>query len=367
MVSLFVLSIYTKTITFAAISMKNKIKKITILTLVLLFLLYGCKPNDSQNSLKLVKEVDFVLGTMGRINVLAESEEAGRRAIAKAFDRVREIENKMSTSITGSDVYLLNKNAGNDYITVDKETLYVINKGLEYYELTGGDFNISIGALINLWGIGKTDKVPSQENILAAMENIDINAINIDNQSVRIDNPNVQIDLGGIAKGYAVDEAIKVLRENGIKSGLVDLGGDIYAFGKKADDNPWIVGIQDPEKGANPIASIPLTDKSIVTSGDYERFFMEDNIRYHHIIDPKTGYPVRNDLRSVTIISDLSIDGDVLSTAVFIMGLEKGMSLIESLDGVETLIITNDKKIYTSSGLKDQLNILNASYEEREL
>ena len=322
--------------------MKNKrFSKFLVLSILIVFLLSGCNTKYSQNP-KLIKEVQFVLGTTGQIQVYSESEETGQESISKTFNRIRDIENKMSTSIEGSDVYRLNENKNSEYINIDEETIYVINKGLEYYYVTSGAFNINIGALINLWGIGKeTARIPSEQEITDALQHIDIDTMAIKNNSVMLEDPLSQIELGGIAKGYAVDEATRMLREEGINNALVNLGGDIYALGKRYDGKPWTVGIQDPEQSSKLIASLPLTDQSIVTSGDYERYFMEDGVRYHHIIDPETGYPVRNELRSVTIISDLAIDGDVLSTAVFILGLEKGLELIESLDGVEAVSYTH--------------------------
>jgi len=347
--------------------MKNKrFSKFLVLSILIVFLLSGCNTKYSQNP-KLIKEVQFVLGTTGQIQVYSESEETGQESISKTFNRIRDIENKMSTSIEGSDVYRLNENKNSEYINIDEETIYVINKGLEYYYVTSGAFNINIGALINLWGIGKeTARIPSEQEITDALQHIDIDTMAIKNNSVMLEDPLSQIELGGIAKGYAVDEATRMLREEGINNALVNLGGDIYALGKRYDGKPWTVGIQDPEQSSKLIASLPLTDQSIVTSGDYERYFMEDGVRYHHIIDPETGYPVRNELRSVTIISDLAIDGDVLSTAVFILGLEKGLELIESLDGVEVILITNEKEIYHSSGVNEQLNIINKEYKIRE-
>lgn len=350
--------------------MKNKSRVIVLFLISILVILIGCTPNEINTSddLILIEDIDFhILGTFGQIQVFAESEDLGTDAIAKAFNRVREIEYKMSTSIKNSDIYLLNKNAGVESVSVDKETLYVIEKGIDHYELTDGNFNIAIGSLINLWGIGKDNpKVPPKEKILEAMENTNIESISIKDESVFINDSNVRLDLGGIAKGYAVDEAIRVLKESGITSGLVNFGGDVYALGNRDDGKAWTVGIQDPEDDSSWILSVPVTDKSIVSSGDYERYFIEEGERYHHILDPKTGYPARNELRSVTIISEFSIDADVLSTAIYIMGLDKGMNLIESLNGVEGIIITDDRDIYISKGIKEDVGIRSNSHKVRE-
>ncbi|MDR5660069.1 FAD:protein FMN transferase [Serpentinicella sp. ANB-PHB4] len=342
-----------------------KIKtKIVFLIIATLFVVVGCSSEQGQESeLVLVQEVDFVLGTMGQIQVFAESKEIGNEAIRKAYDRIKDIENTMSTSIEGSDVYQVNLSAGQSYVDVSQDTLFVINKGLEYFDLTDGTFNIGLGKLINLWGIGKeNERVPSQDEIQKAKAHIDIQNISIDNGSVKLEDPEMAMDLGGIAKGYAVDEAINVLKDEGINSGLVNLGGDIYALGNKADGDPWNVGIQNPDSSSGSVVmSIALADKSIVSSGDYERYFVENNVKYHHILDPETGYPTDNEVRSVTIISDASIDADILSTAVFIMGLERGLELLESLEGVDGVVLTKEKEIYTTSNVEG-LNIIDNTY-----
>jgi thiamine biosynthesis lipoprotein len=271
----------------------------------------------------------------------------------------------MSTSIEGSDIYKLNKNAGGEAVELKAETVSVLKKGIEYLNITGGTFNIGIGSLIELWGIGKDwQKVPSESEILQAKAHIDLVNLKIDNTMVSVKDPGMLIDLGGIAKGYAVDEAVRVLRENGISSGFVNMGGDVYALGRKPDGSAWNVGIQNPEIGVGGvIAKIELVDQSIVTSGDYERYFIENDIHYHHILDPATGYPTSNELSSVTIISEKSIDGDALSTAVFVMGLEEGLSFIEGMENIEAVLVTKGKKVYTTSGMVGKVEILDASYE----
>lgn len=347
---------------------QKKNYKLLAIFFCMMLLFVGCTteaPKDSSTTeAQMVEKEDFVLGTHGKIRVFADSEAKGNEAIEKAFDRIVEIENRMSTSIEGSDINTINKNAGGEAVKAEAETISVIEKGIRYADITNGTFNIGIGSLIELWGIGKDwQKVPTGAEILQAKSHTDLSKLEMTENQVSIKDPEMRIDLGGIAKGYAVDEAARVLRENGINSGFVNMGGDVYALGSKPDGSPWNVGIQNPEIGVGGvIAKIELVDQSIVTSGDYERYFIENGQHYHHILDPETGYPSKNELNSVTIISEKAIDGDALSTAVFVMGLEEGLSFVEAQENIEAVLVTKDKKVYTTSGMVDKVEILDESY-----
>lgn len=345
----------------------NKKPKVFILLLIGFILLSGCTTKKSSEELSLVKEDQFILGTFGSISAYSTSEEAGYNAISEAYDRINEIENLMSTSREGSDVYNMNKNAGKEPVNISSSTLEVILEGLGYFSDTKGSFNIGLGSLIELWGIGKeSQKVPTIEEITEAKNHIDLDQLEIseDNKTAFIKDSKMLVDLGGIAKGYSVDEAVRILKENGVTSGIVNLGGDVYALGTKVDGTDWRVGINNPEIGENnSIARISVSNKSVVTSGDYERYFIENDVRYHHIIDPETGYPANNELVSVTIVSDKSIDGDVLSTSAFVLGLDEGLKLIEERAGVEGILITKDKQVYLSSGLKNKVEILDDNFK----
>ncbi len=344
----------------------NKKINILLLLLILAISLAACTSSKKSNELTLVKNEQMVLGTFGQISAYSGSEKEGNEIISKVFDRISEIENLMSTSIEGSDVHNINKNAGMEPVKINASTMDVLEKGLEYSSITKETFNIGLGSLIDLWGIGKDwQKVPTQEEILNARKHIDLSQLEVseENHTAFVKDSEMMLDLGGIAKGYAVDESVRILRENGIKSGIVNLGGDIYALGSKTDGSLWRIGIDNPEIGAdNSIARISISDKSVVTSGDYERYFIEDDVRYHHIIDPATGYPADSGLVSVTIVSDKAMDGDVLSTSVFVLGIEEGLKLIESRDGVEGILVTKDRKVYVSSGLKNQVEILDDNF-----
>ncbi len=343
------------------INCKIKVLIFLVIAAMLGTLLASCSP-------KAEKQADMeevVLGTFGSMRVFATSTKKGEAAMEKAFQRIKDIENKMSTSIEESFIHQINEKAGKEAVEVDDDTLFVIKEALSYEDVTNGAFNIGIGSLIDLWGIGKEwQKIPTSEEIQEALKHMDIDQLEIKDHHIYLKDANMMLDLGGIAKGYAVDEAAKTLRESGIESGFVNMGGDIYALGTKEDGSPWMIGIQNPEIGSNGVmAKLPLSNQSIVSSGDYERYFIEDNVHYHHILDPETGYPTDNRLSSVTVVSEKAIDGDVLSTAVFVMGLEKGLLFLEELEDIEGVIITKDKQVFATSGVKDKLEIIDNNYK----
>jgi len=183
------------------------------------------------------------------------------------------------------------------------------------------------------------------------------------NSTIMLGRTNQAIDLGAIAKGYTADEVKKVLLSNKISSAIINLGGNVYALGNKLDGTSWNIGIQNPlSTRGEYLGTINVTDKSIVTSGNYERFFIKDGVRYHHIFDPKNGYPADKGVISTTIVSDKSIDGDALSTSTYILGLDKGLKLVESIKGVEGIFITNDKKVYVTPGLKDSFELTDKEF-----
>ncbi|SET27049.1 thiamine biosynthesis lipoprotein [Natronincola peptidivorans] len=345
--------------------------KTLLLLLMVSFILISCseKPDEVLTE---QKEQQFVLNTLAAIQIYSPSDEEGNRALSKAYQRVHQIENSMSITIEDSDIYKLNEKAGIESVKVSDETLQVLKSGIDFYELTDGTFNIGLGTLIELWrkSIEASDsdyisQKPSIEEVQWAKNHVDLQQLEIDGSKVYIRDPHMMINLGGIAKGYAVDEAARILKEEGIKSGYVNFGGDIYVMGPKPDGSPWRMGIQNPTIGVSDvIASIELVNKSIVSSGNYERFFIDEETgeHYHHIIDSETGYPTANELVSVSIISNTSMEGDVFSTATFVMGLEEGLHFIESLPDVEGIFVTKDQDVYVTSGIRDSVRIADSSF-----
>lgn len=322
--------------------------------------------NKEENNQTIVKEF-YALGTIIRLRVYGNN---GEKAIEEAIERLNIIENKMSVFNKFSEVSMINKKAGVSSQEVSKDTYFVIKKAVEYSRLSEGTFDPTIKPVVSLWRIGSDNpRIPSKSEIAENLKLVNYEDIVMSEKdnSIGLKHAKQAIDIGGIAKGYAADEVKKVLKNHKIKSALIDLGGNIFALGKKPDKTLWNVGIQNPfnSRGQH-IGVISVENKSIVTSGNYERYFTKDGKIYHHIIDPKTGYPSESEIISATIISDYSIDGDGLSTGVYIMGLEKSIQLIESLEGIDAIFITKNKEVYITSGIKDNFKITNIEFNYKD-
>ena len=238
-------------------------------------------------------------------------------------------------------------------VGVHDETIALLQKGLDYGTQSEGRFDITVGKLSSLWDFSNnTGTIPASAEIEAAVASIDYTKVQIDGNQVTLTDPNSQIDLGGIAKGYIADKMKSYLLENGVKSGLINLGGNVLTIGTKEDGSAYNIGIQRPfDDSGKAIASVEVTDQTVVSSGVYERYFYVGDELYHHLLDTSTGYPIKNDLLGVTIICTDSVDGDALSTTCFSLGLEKGMAFVESLEQVEAIFITEDYEVHTSSGI----------------
>lgn len=346
--------------------MKNKnLKKLLLAGIFFIsFMLFiGCSEKEDY---QLIQESRFALGTYNQVTVYAPSEEQGQKIIEAVFVRVDEIENLMSSNIEDSDISRLNAQAGESAVTVDTETFHMLQLGKEYKELTDGTFNIGIGALINLWDIGgDNQRVPEETEIEALLNHFDLDqlTLNAESYEAKIEDPEMTLDLGGIAKGYAVDEAIRVIEEHGIEHAIVDFGGDVYVLGGNPDGNEWRIGISKPVIGESGVMGrLFSSDMSVVSSGDYERYFTEEGQLYHHILNPSTGYPADNQLSSVTVISDTALEGDILSTAIFVMGLEDGLSFVNDLEDIEAILITENKEVYVTPGIFDLFEIMDEEY-----
>ena len=257
----------------------------------------------------------------------------------------------LSATIETSEISKIN-NADGEPVSVSDDTAELIEKGIEYGEISGGLFDITIAPASGLWNFtDNEDKtLPDPDELAEAVSHIDYRCVHVDGNTVVLTDPEAQIDLGGIAKGYIADRLKEYLEGEGIEHALIDLGGNMLALGGRYDGTDFRIGLQKPfAETGTAMAALSINDQSVVTSGDYERYFEKDGVIYHHILAPSTGYPVQNDLDQVTIISERSVDGDALSTTCFAMGLEDGMELIRSLDGVEAIFVTKDGEIHTSS------------------
>lgn len=339
----------------------RKIVPIFIVSIMIISLFSACGTADNTP----VDREEFHMGTVITERVYGKNAE---KAAGEAMDKIAQLENMMTINAAGSEIDKLNDAAGTGTnVKLSDESIYVMQTAEKFAALSGGAFDITIGPLVKAWGIF-TDhpRVPPQDELdrLKALVNYKDLTIDEKNHTARLARPGQIVDLGGIAKGYAGDAVIKVYKDNGIKSAYINLGGNVVALGTKPDGTLWKIGIQNPRaENGKYIGIVSVKDKALVSSGDYERYFEKDNIRYHHILDSKTGSPSQSDLIGTTIVCDKSIDGDALSTATFILGLDKGMKLVESLKGVEAVFITKDKKVYVTKGLKDSFTFDDESKE----
>ncbi len=267
-------------------------------------------------------------------------------AIEAAFARIEEIDRKFNALRSDSPLYAFNRFTKP---IVDEEIVSLVGTSLRVSEQSAGAFDITVYPLVEAWGFySDTPALPDSARIDRILPVVGYEHIAVESGKLTKNNEHVQIDLGSIAKGYAVGEALRALKQKGIQSALIDAGGDIYALGT-IHGKPWKIGIRNP-RGEGNIGALELSDMAIVTSGDYERYFEREGIRYHHILDPRTGYPARG-LASVTVISPDPTLADAWSTALFVMGREDGREAMEKVSGIETLMVTTGGEKFFTSGM----------------
>lgn len=307
--------------------------------LLCLLLLGGCAAPTP-----LVRDT-VAMDTVISISLYDKQDEA---LIAACFERLAEYEALFSRTDPESEVARLNA-AGGKELPLSADTRELLALGKAFGERTNGAFDITIAPVSALWDFS-SGTLPDAAALADAAARVDWRALDVTETGATLQN-GMAVDLGGIAKGYAADRLAEYLRGEGVTSALLDLGGNVYALGDK-NGKPFAVGIRDPQNEASLAAVVRVRDKSVVTSGVYERGFTKDGVRYHHLLDPQTGYPVQNGLASVTIVSERSVEADALSTACFVLGLQDGLALVEATDGVEALFIAADGTLTASSGLE---------------
>jgi thiamine biosynthesis lipoprotein len=297
-----------------------------------------------------LREEAAIMGTVVTVELLPADEPRGRALIAQVMDEMQRIDALMSSYKPDSELSRINATAADNPVPVSPELFRLIQKALAYSALTGGAFDITYASAGYLYDY-RAGIHPDAPALKAALPAINYRFVTADksNNTIGFQRAGMRIDLGGIAKGYAVDRCIDILRQAGIRNALVSAGGDTRVIGRRTD-HPWNVGIRDPRKRDGVVSVIPQEDSAISTSGDYERYFEEGGVRYHHILDPQSGDSARA-LRSVSIIGDLAIDTDALSTSVFVLGVEKGLELVNSLPNTEAIIIDNEGRLHYSEGL----------------
>lgn len=281
-----------------------------------------------------------------------------RRAFDQCLSEIKRVESLMTTW-KDSEITRVNASAGGPPVVVSAETFDLVKESVHAAELSSGAFDITFESLHGLWKFDEDldPHPPSPAQIKAKLPFLDYRHIRLDPvaRTIGLAKRGVKIGLGGIAKGYAVDRAVAVLEQAGLTSFFVQAGGDLYARGKKPDGSAWSAGVKDP-RGKAPFALLPLTDHAFSTAGDYERSYIVDGRRFHHIIDPKSGYPAKSS-RSVTIWAKTALMADEIDDAVFVMGPEKGMELVESLDGVGAIIVDVHNHVWISKRLQGNVRI----------
>jgi len=321
-----------------------------------LIMLGGCAQLAPSSASVIAKRAQMHMGTLVTVTAVASDKQAGDRAIQTAFDEIKRLEQLLSTWRSDSELSQVNAEAGRRSVLVSRETLEVVVRSLEMAQLTRGKFNIALGPAIEAWSVTERQHIPDERALERLKSLVDWTSIQIDTKARTIYLPHkgMRIDVGGIGKGYAADRAVEVMKRAGAKGGVVALSGDIKAFGVLPERTGFPVGIRHPREEESLIGIIDLQDEAISTAGDYERFFERDGVRYHHILDPHTLQPARG-CQSVTVIAKEGTMADGLDTAIFVLGPEEGMALVERLSDVEAIIIDANGIMMVSSGLRDRL------------
>ncbi|MGI6054481.1 MAG: FAD:protein FMN transferase [Clostridium sp.] len=327
-------------------------KDITALCTLLAVVLLGCgaalllRPKEATP----VSRSAFLLNTFVNITLYDSDDEA---ILDRCMELCEEYESRFSKTIKGSELYRLNHRSPDETtFTLSDDMTAMIQKSLDYSRLSEGAYDLTIEPLSSLWNFtdGK-HTIPSEEDIEAAAARVNWQDIQLEGNTLTFLSPDTTIDLGSIAKGYIADRLKEYLVSQGVKSAIINLGGNVLCVGKMPNRSSFLIGLQMPfEDYATVFANLSIDDMSVVSSGVYERHFELDGVNYHHLLNPKTGYPYDNGLIAVTIVSPDSVDGDVLSTVCFSMGLEKGLELLNSMDGIYGYFVTEDYDLIYSDG-----------------
>lgn len=317
-----------------------RVRKIAALVMaIVIFGMTGC----SEFSQKPLTYTGIALDTVINIQIYDSHDE---ELISHCQKLCEEYEAKFSRTIETSEIAQINA-AGGAPVEVSQDTVTLIKKGIYYCEMSDGAFDITIGSVTSLWDFKAEDpSPPSPEALAEAVNHVNYRKILIDGNTVRLLDPAAKLDLGAIAKGYIADRIKEYLKEEGVKHALIDLGGNILAVGGKLDGTPFNIGVRKPfAESSEPITSVRIKNKSVVTSGTYQRYFEKDDTLYHHILSSSSGRPCNNGLNSVTIITDSSLTADALSTTCFLLGPDAGMNLVNQLDNVDAVFINTDNEL----------------------
>ena len=330
------------------------------LFLLLVLSLASCKPAVKKES-----RTVFALGTVCSIQVFTEKSQTEVESILQTCTRrLEELERHLSANAEFSTLIDINKAAGVSAVNVPADIYPLFERAMFFAEKTDGAFNPAIGGVVKLWNIGfENARKPEDQDIQEALSLTDYKDVQLTGTAVFLKKEGMKLDLGAIAKGFAADELTRIVKQAGIMHAVIDIGGTIAAAGVRPDGKRWNIGIRDPRiRQGQPIISAPIENRSISTSGSYERYFEQDGVRYHHIIDPATGYPVRNNLIAVSVFSNSATDADALSTACFVLGYEKAVKLLAELPDTEALFIFEDNSVRATGDLEKNIVILNSAF-----
>lgn len=310
------------------------------------------KQTDLNDTTKLTKEI-FAMDTIMSLTAYTSANDV----LNLCEEKIIELENLFSTTNDNSEISILNQKGEN---TLSQDTFNLIEESLKICNLTNGALDISVYPIVKSWGFTtETPNVPSLEEINYLLQYVNYKNITLskNNNTIKLNN-NMAIDLGSTAKGYTSNTLINILKEHNVKSALLNLGGNVHALGSKPDGTPWKIAIKTPLTNSN-AAVISIVNKAVITSGAYERYFIDDNgVKYGHIIDPNTGMPINNELLSVSIIGKDAVLCDALSTSLFVMGLEKSIEYWKKNNDFDAVFITKDGHIYITEGIEDDITLL---------
>lgn len=307
-----------------------------------------------------------VLGTVCSINLFEKGTEKNYEDI---FKRLREIDSEFNVNLEFSDVSRINAASGKKSVEVSNDVVFVLKKSLETSVATNGKFDPTIGPIVKLWGIN-TERagVPESADLEKAKKLVDYRKVQIDEamKTVFLTDVGMSLDLGGIAKGFAADEIAGICRQKGIKRAVIDLGGNIYIYGRKKDKSQWKIGVKNPfDPDKKPALVVSIDAGTVVTSGTYERFFESDGKKYHHIFDVSTGCPVQNGLVSATVVSGSSIEADAMSTSLFALGIDEAKKFLKENPELGVIFIDEKKNVYVSENIAESVRIIDKT-EKKE-
>lgn len=325
--------------------------------LSILLALPGCSSSDSY------KFSLLSLGTTVEVTIPLKdiSIAAAKKASAESKAKINDIDKTLSIFDKNSAVSIINNNPSKKVCKVNPDIYLLIRRCREYYVLTQGAFDITVEPLVEAWGFGPRKKKEINANIIKETLNyvgMDKVVLNDGDKTIHFKDPRVRMDFGAIADGYAADEVVKILKKHGIKSAIINMGGDLYCLGGNPLAKEWSIGIRNPDDKNKIIATLGIKNMAVATSGNYENFYIYGGKEYTHIIDPRTGYTIRNNLRSVTVLADDCTTADALATAIFVLGENRGLELVNKLSGINAILVIKDGsniRIKMSDGMKEYL------------